>query len=94
MRLLASAQMRLGRPEDALATADSGAHRILLSQMWTCRFPRALVEDVIANACKAFVMHGRGDGHDMEVSGTRVHVGSGGAIQRVEKRSNRPISIV
>ncbi|MEM8581070.1 MAG: thiamine pyrophosphate-binding protein [Pseudomonadota bacterium] len=31
-------------PEDTLATADSGAHRILLSQMWTCRFPRALTQ--------------------------------------------------
>lgn len=31
-------------PDDTLATADSGAHRILLSQMWTCRFPRALTQ--------------------------------------------------
>ncbi len=29
---------------ETLATADSGAHRILLSQMWTCREPRALVQ--------------------------------------------------
>lgn len=31
-------------PSDTLATADSGAHRILLSQMWTCGFPRALTQ--------------------------------------------------
>ncbi|MDJ0995659.1 MAG: thiamine pyrophosphate-binding protein [Dinoroseobacter sp.] len=31
-------------PNDTLATADSGAHRILLSQMWTCGFPRALTQ--------------------------------------------------
>ncbi|MEM6276979.1 MAG: thiamine pyrophosphate-dependent enzyme, partial [Pseudomonadota bacterium] len=31
-------------PNDTLATADSGAHRILLSQMWTARFPRALTQ--------------------------------------------------
>jgi acetolactate synthase-1/2/3 large subunit len=31
-------------PDDTLATADSGAHRILLSQMWTCKFPRALTQ--------------------------------------------------
>ena len=31
-------------PSDTLATADSGAHRILLSQMWTCNFPRALMQ--------------------------------------------------
>lgn len=31
-------------PRDTLATADSGAHRILLSQMWKCTFPRALTQ--------------------------------------------------
>lgn len=31
-------------PNDMLATADSGAHRILLSQMWKCEFPRALTQ--------------------------------------------------
>jgi acetolactate synthase-1/2/3 large subunit len=31
-------------PENTLATADSGAHRILLSQMWTCHEPRGLLQ--------------------------------------------------
>ncbi len=31
-------------PENTLATADSGAHRILLSQMWTCYEPRGLMQ--------------------------------------------------
>lgn len=31
-------------PNDALATVDSGAHRILLSQMWPCYEPRALMQ--------------------------------------------------
>ncbi|MEY8827996.1 thiamine pyrophosphate-binding protein [Sedimentitalea sp. XS_ASV28] len=31
-------------PRDTLATADSGAHRILLSQMWTCHAPRDMVQ--------------------------------------------------
>ncbi|TNJ43936.1 thiamine pyrophosphate-binding protein [Phaeobacter sp. B1627] len=31
-------------PPDALLTADSGAHRILLSQMWSCSEPRQLVQ--------------------------------------------------
>ncbi len=31
-------------PDNTLATADSGAHRILLSQMWTCHEPRGLVQ--------------------------------------------------
>ncbi len=31
-------------PETTLATVDSGAHRILLSQMWTCYEPRGLMQ--------------------------------------------------
>lgn len=31
-------------PSDTIATADSGAHRILLSQMWTCTQPRGLLQ--------------------------------------------------
>ena len=31
-------------PRESLATADSGAHRILLSQMWHCYAPRALIQ--------------------------------------------------
>jgi len=31
-------------PRDTLATADSGAHRILLSQMWVCYEPRGLMQ--------------------------------------------------
>lgn len=31
-------------PEDTIATVDSGAHRILLSQMWTSHSPHALLQ--------------------------------------------------
>jgi len=31
-------------PQTTIATADSGAHRILLSQMWRCGFPRGLLQ--------------------------------------------------
>ena len=31
-------------PRDTLATVDSGAHRILLSQMWECYAPRGLMQ--------------------------------------------------
>lgn len=31
-------------PPDAIATVDSGAHRILLSQMWTCTTPHTLLQ--------------------------------------------------
>ncbi len=31
-------------PDETVVTADSGAHRILLSQMWACRAPRTLLQ--------------------------------------------------
>lgn len=31
-------------PDDTIATVDSGAHRILLSQMWACDAPRTLLQ--------------------------------------------------
>ncbi|MDX1576808.1 MAG: trimethylamine methyltransferase family protein, partial [Kiloniellales bacterium] len=42
-------------------------------------FPRALVEDTVAGARRSFVVHGQRPGLEMELGGTRVHVGSGGA---------------
>lgn len=38
------AECREVLPEDTVATVDSGAHRILLSQMWTCHSPRTLLQ--------------------------------------------------
>ncbi|WP_420557313.1 thiamine pyrophosphate-binding protein [Roseovarius sp.] len=38
------AETRAVMPDDTLATADSGAHRILLSQMWHCTEPRGLIQ--------------------------------------------------
>lgn len=37
-------ECRRALPDDAVATADSGAHRILLSQMWTCHHPKGLLQ--------------------------------------------------
>ncbi|WP_050931924.1 thiamine pyrophosphate-binding protein [Aestuariivita boseongensis] len=38
------AEARAVMPAGTLATADSGAHRILLSQMWACEAPKSLVQ--------------------------------------------------
>ncbi len=40
----AMAILRDALPQSVLASADSGAHRILLSQIWTCEEPRSLVQ--------------------------------------------------
>jgi acetolactate synthase I/II/III large subunit len=36
--------LRKAMPKDTVATADSGAHRILVSQMWTSHHPRAILQ--------------------------------------------------
>jgi len=38
------ATVRAGLPKEAVATADSGAHRILFSQMWTTHHPRTVLQ--------------------------------------------------
>lgn len=42
-------------------------------------FPRALVEDALAGFRRDIVLHGQTAGHEMELSGGRVYMGSGGA---------------
>ncbi|MGI9483612.1 MAG: trimethylamine methyltransferase family protein [Hyphomicrobiales bacterium] len=42
-------------------------------------FPASMVEDVIANAAKSFVFHGRDSAHDFEIGGDKVYFGTGGA---------------
>ena len=37
-------ECRRSLPRDTIATVDSGAHRILLSQMWQCYAPRSLLQ--------------------------------------------------
>ena len=36
--------LRRAIPEDAVVTVDTGAHRIVLSQAWTCSTPRTLLQ--------------------------------------------------
>ncbi len=43
------------------------------------RFPRAVVEDVLAKANRSFVMAGRDPRHDMHVHGSKVYFGTAGA---------------
>lgn len=47
------------------------------------RFPRALVEDVIARARRKFTLHGIDPIHDIEIGGKRVHTGTGGAAPTI-----------
>ncbi len=47
------------------------------------RFPRALVEDMLAVACKDLTLYGRDPKHDLHLSGSRVHFGTAGAAVHV-----------
>ncbi len=47
------------------------------------RFPRALVEDMLAVACKDLTLSARDPRHDLDLSGTRVHYGTAGAAVNV-----------
>ena len=43
------------------------------------RYPRALVEDMLAKACRDITLCGRDPAHDLHLAGTRVHYGTAGA---------------
>ena len=56
------------------------------------RFPRSLVEDMLAVAARDITLYGRDPAHDLHLSGTRVHFGTAGAavhVVDVEKREYR-----
>ena len=55
---------------------DAGA---VLGDDGRIRFPRALVEDMLAIANRNVTLHGRDQAHDLDLSGTRVHYGTAGA---------------
>ncbi|NKX45670.1 trimethylamine methyltransferase family protein [Roseicyclus persicicus] len=47
------------------------------------RFPRALVEDMVAIAARGIALYGRDPRHHLDLSGTRVHYGTAGAAVNV-----------
>ncbi|MBZ0161865.1 MAG: trimethylamine methyltransferase family protein [Notoacmeibacter sp.] len=53
------------------------------------RFPRALVEDMLAVAARDITLHGRNAKHDLHLSGTKVHFGTAGAAVHVVDVENR-----
>lgn len=56
------------------------------------RFPRTLVEDMVARAGRDFALAGRDPALDLQLSGTKVHYGTAGAavhVVDVEKRTYR-----
>ncbi|MDU8945292.1 trimethylamine methyltransferase family protein [Ovoidimarina sediminis] len=87
LRLLADLGMgetpaRLATDLVAAGAEDRGRGRI--------HFPRPLVEDAIARAAKTFVLHGRDETRSIEVGGSSVHFGTGGAaVQTLDLDTGR-----
>ena len=52
-------------------------------------FPRTLVEDTIAGACRDYVLRGRDPKHDLELTNTRVYFGTAGAAVHVVDLATR-----
>lgn len=53
------------------------------------RFPRALVEDMLAKAARNITLHGRDPKYDLHLSGSNVHYGTGGAaVHLVDLETN------
>ena len=74
-------------PSCVAAVEAAGGH---LTEAGRLRFPAALVEDTLAKAARAFLLPGFDPAFDLEVSGTRVHLGTGGAaVHMLDSRSGR-----
>ena len=59
-------------------------------------FPKSFVEDVVAGAGSNFVLHGRAPEHEIEIGGSKVHYGTGGAAVQVldlESSAYRPSTL-
>ncbi|MEJ6398747.1 trimethylamine methyltransferase family protein [Yoonia sp. 208BN28-4] len=63
-------------PSGVAAMTAAGA---LLGDDGRLRFPRALVEDMLAIAARNITLHGRDPQFDLHLSGTNVHYGTAGA---------------
>ncbi len=67
-------------PSGVEAMTKAGA---ILGDDGRLRFPRALVEDMLAKAARNITLHGRDPKHDLDLSGNRVHFGTAGAAVHI-----------
>lgn len=80
-------------PSGVKILTDAGA---ILGDDNRIRFPRALVEDMLAKANRSVTLFGRDPKHDMILSGNRVHYGTAGAavhLVDVENNSYRECTV-
>ena len=67
-------------PSGVALMTEAGA---ILGDDGRLRFPRALVEDMLAVAARNITLHARDPRHDLYLSGSRVHYGTAGAAVHI-----------
>lgn len=88
-------ELGMGESPDVL-TEQALKHGAYVNDSGRLCFPRAMIEDVVAAACKQFIFYGRDPKHDFEVGGDRVYFGTGGAAVQtldLESRLYRPSTL-
>ena len=94
LRVLSDIGMAEATPEILQIALAKGC---ILGDDGRLRFPRSLIEDVVAGAAKSYVLHGRDPARDIEVGGERVHFCTSGEAVRVldfESGQYRPSTLV
>ncbi len=76
LRMLAELGLGQAPPQLVERACERGAE---INDLGRLCYPRSMVEDIIAGACKSFTLHGRDPKHTFEVGGERVYFGTGGA---------------
>ncbi|WP_022950999.1 trimethylamine methyltransferase family protein [Leucothrix mucor] len=71
-------EIGMGEVPDALMekALECGAHQ---NEQGRLCYSKAMIEDILAGACRKFTYYGRNPKHDFEVGGDKVHFGTGGA---------------
>lgn len=71
-------EIGMGDVPDALMekALECGAHQ---NEQGRLCYSKAMIEDILAGACRKFTYYGRDPKHDFEVGGDKVHFGTGGA---------------
>ncbi len=67
-------------PSGVQIMTDAGA---ILGDDGRLRFPRALVEDMLAKAARNITLHGRDPQYDLHLTGSNVHFGTAGAAVHI-----------
>lgn len=89
LQLLEELGLSQAPPSGIKAMTAAGA---IMGDDGRLRFPRRMVEDMLAKAGRNFTLHGQDPKHDLHPGGKRVHYGTAGAavhIVDVEKREYR-----